>query len=205
MLNDIKKSINAHYIKLEGENKITAVLLPLIKKNNEFHILIEVRSSNLNSQPGEVCLPGGKKEDGELPILSALRETTEELNLKESQIEIFGGIDTIITPFNLIVHPFVGYLEIDNIDEIKCNKDEVDHVFTVPLQFFIDNTPKVYDIKNHFKFPSNFPFKKIPKEENYPWKKGIYPVYFYEYDEYIIWGITAKIINNFLSIIKGLS
>ena len=205
MLNDIKKSINAHRIKLEGKNKITAVLLPLIKKNDELHILFEMRSFNLKSQPGEVCLPGGKKEDGELPILSALRETKEELNLKENQIEIYGGIDTIITPFNLIIHPFVGCLDIDDIKEIKYSKDEVDHIFTVPLQFFIDNSPAIYYVKNDFKFSSDFPFRKIPEKENYPWKEGTYSVGFYEYDGYIIWGITAKIVNNFVNIIKGLS
>lgn len=127
------------------------------------------------------------------------------MNLEEIQIEILGGIDTIVTPFNLVVHPYVGFLELDDIDEINCNKDEVDHIFTIPLQYFINNKPEVYNIKNYFEFPLDFPYEKIPKEKDYPWKEGIYPICFYEYGDYIIWGITAKIINNFIDIIKGLS
>ena len=39
-----------------------AVLVPLIEKDGEFHILFEVRSPKLKSQPGEVCFPGGAVE-----------------------------------------------------------------------------------------------------------------------------------------------
>ncbi|MBN2261238.1 MAG: CoA pyrophosphatase [Clostridiales bacterium] len=206
MLNNIKNSISNHYIKPEGKNKVSAVLLPLITVDDEIHILFEVRSHKLNTQPGEICLPGGgKKEDGELPILSALRETMEELNILENQIEIYGGVDTIITPFNLIVHPFVGYLKITDLDSIKYSKDEVDHIFTVPLNFFTEKEPTIYDIKNNFDLPENFPYNKIPKGINYTWKEGHYPVHFYEYNGYVIWGITARIVYNFTHIIKGLS
>ncbi|GAA3326482.1 hypothetical protein GCM10020331_062580 [Ectobacillus funiculus] len=31
------------------------------KKENEIHVLFEVRSLQLRRQPGEICFPGGKK------------------------------------------------------------------------------------------------------------------------------------------------
>ena len=159
----------------------------------------------MNSQPGEICLPGGKRENDELPIISALRETTEELNIKESQIEIFGGISPIITPFNLVIYPFIGKIHLNSIEDINYNKDEVDHIFLIPLQYFIDHKATVYKIKNKMGFPDDFPFDRIPNGKDYNWKEGYYIISFYEYNDYVIWGITAKIINNFIDIIKGLS
>jgi len=205
MYEEIKKIIINHQVLPEGNNKITAVLLPLIQVNDETHILFEKRSYTLNTQPGEICLPGGKREDGELPILSAHRETMEELNLDENQIEIYGGIDPVVTPFNLIIYPFVGSLVATKIEDIKYNKDEVDHVFSVPLSYFMKNPPKKYMIKNKMIFPDDFPFDKIPNNKNYSWRDSTYSVIFYEYNGYVIWGLTAKIINNFIDIIKGLS
>ncbi len=205
MLSDIKKIIKSHAIQPEGPYKITAVLLPLVFLEGELHLLFEVRNLEMKTQPGEVCFPGGKKEDGEMPILSALRETVEELGLPENKIEIFGGIDTIVTPFNMIVHPFVGSLLIEDLEELRINPAEVDHVFTVPLRFFEENEPQIHHGENRFAFDEAFPYEKIPFGESYPWKVGRYPVHFYTYGGRVIWGITARITRNFISIIKGLS
>ena len=37
----------------------------------------------------------------------------------------------------------------------------------------------------------NFPFDKVPGGKEYPWARGEYEVLFYEYDDRIIWGLTA--------------
>jgi len=41
----------------------------------------------------------------------------------------------------------------------------------------------------------------IQKGRDYPWGKGQYPVYFYTYEDKIIWGLTARIINNFVNLL----
>src|SRR5690625_2585093 len=63
-----------------------AVLIPLIENENETHILFEIRSANLRSQPGDICFPGGKidKEDRG-PRHAAIRETSEELGILRSE------------------------------------------------------------------------------------------------------------------------
>jgi 8-oxo-dGTP pyrophosphatase MutT (NUDIX family) len=73
----------------------------------------------LNTQPGEICFPGGGIEKNETPMKSSIRETCEELNIDESNIRVIGSTDYIITPFNLILYPFVGILE--NIDFKNIN------------------------------------------------------------------------------------
>ena len=39
----------------QEKDKVSAVLIPLIKKNDGYHILFEVRSNKLSQQPGEIC------------------------------------------------------------------------------------------------------------------------------------------------------
>ena len=58
-----------------------AVILPVVDLDDGKgpQILYEVRASDLDRQPGEVCFPGGQIEAGETPLEAALRETEEEL------------------------------------------------------------------------------------------------------------------------------
>ena len=48
----------------------------------------------------------------------------------------------------------------------------------------------------------DFPYDRIPNKKNYKFAVGKYQVLFYEYKNYVIWGITAQILRSFLNIIK---
>ncbi len=80
---------------------------------------------------------GGKVEPGETPEYAALREAQEELNLEPNFVKIIGPSDYLVTPFNDLIYSFVGFLEVD-LEEIKPN-DEVESVFTVPLEYFFNS------------------------------------------------------------------
>ncbi|MGM0378177.1 MAG: NUDIX hydrolase [Bacillota bacterium] len=182
-----------------------SVLIPLIKVNNKTHLLFEQRSYHLNSQPGDICFPGGKKENNETPSYSALRETIEELNLKEDNIEIFNCLGEIYTPFNYKIHIYIGHIKNIKYKDINFNKQEVQNIFTVPLENLLNTSFEKYNLKTKFIIPRDFPYKKIENGEDYNFKTGNYEVYFYEHNKKIIWGITGKILNIFLKNIKGLS
>ena len=62
-----------------------AVLVPVVEWNGKLHLLFEVRSDALRRQPGEVCFPGGRMEEGESPTQCALRETEEELAIPRAR------------------------------------------------------------------------------------------------------------------------
>ena len=49
----------------------------------------------MQSQPGEVCFPGGHVERGENPRDTALRETFEEIGVPIERIEVIGQGDTL--------------------------------------------------------------------------------------------------------------
>lgn len=185
-----------------GIERNYSVLVPLIEINNKIHILFEVRSKNLKTQPGEISFPGGMVEEGEEFSEAAIRETCEELNINNSNIKLIGELDYIVTPFNISIYPYLAIIENIDLDEINFNKDEVESILTVPLDYFLNNNPLKYSLYINPNPEDNFPFHLIPKGKAYNWRTGTYSVYFYEYLDNIIWGITARITKNFIDIIK---
>ncbi len=187
--------------KHEGIQREYAVLIPLIEVDDNYHVLFEKRASHLNSQPSDICFPGGKIEFGENSKAAAIRETCEELNLSMDQIRLIGQADMIITLTNIIIHPYIAILDNVDIGEIMYSKDEVESIFTVPLDHFITHKAEHHELGSEFVFKEDFPFSKIENGKDYKWFKPKYPVLFYHYDDKVIWGITARILNNFINII----
>lgn len=168
-----------------------AVMIPLIKKEDGFHILFEVRSGKLEHQPGEICFPGGRREGKESALETAVRETEEELLLQRKNIRVYGELDYVLTGSNRRIDACLGEL----LDyQGQYSEAEVASVFTVPLSFFQQQKPESYQNKMVIRLTDDFPFEKIPNGKNYPWAKGNHEVLFYEYDDRIIWGLTAKIL-----------
>ncbi|MEH7222640.1 CoA pyrophosphatase [Bacillus sp. JJ1566] len=184
-----------------GEFKRFSILLPIIKKDNEAHILFEVRSSQLRRQPGEICFPGGKMDPTDKDEKhTAIRETMEELGLKENDITEVSPLDYFVSPFGTIIYPFVGV--INNPDEIRPNPDEVGEVFTVPLSFFLSNPPQIFKLKFRVEPEENFPFNDIIGGENYQWQIRGMDECFYYYEDRVIWGLTAGILKHFIEVIE---
>ncbi|KAF6078883.1 nudix hydrolase 7 [Phyllostomus discolor] len=101
-----------------------SILLPLLVKEGELHLLFTLRSEKLRRSPGEVCFPGGKRDPTDVDdVATALREAEEET-------------DTLITPV-------VGF--IDHDFQAQPNPDEVKNVFLVPLEYFL--RPRAYHQK----------------------------------------------------------
>ncbi|MCT4507502.1 MAG: CoA pyrophosphatase [Tepidibacter sp.] len=178
-----------------------SVLIPLIQKDSDTFILFEVRSKNLNTSPSEISFPGGKFDTSDITLeRTVIRETCEELGLSKNNISIITPLNILVTPFNMLIHPFLG--TIDNYNNININISEVDHTFLVPLDFFINTTPKSYKHTIQIHPCSDFPYDLIPNGQNYKFKEGVYDTLIYEYKNYVIWGITARIIKDFIDTIK---
>ncbi|MCL5057836.1 MAG: CoA pyrophosphatase [Actinobacteria bacterium] len=124
----------------ESAHPLSAVLLPLVNEGGREYVLFEVRSQNLNRQPGEICFPGGKVENGERtdPLVAAIRETSEELGIAGREIEVLGPLDILVTPLETMVYPYVGRIDISHI---RPNPKEVERVFLVPVHFFLETPP----------------------------------------------------------------
>ncbi len=180
----------------------SAVLLPLVMKDNQICIIFEKRADNIH-QPGEVSFPGGRIDaDDAGPEQAAVRETCEELGLHLSDIEVIAPLDIMVSPFNVIVYPYLA--QINSRRALCPNPDEVAEVFYVPLDFFLNYEPMRKSIYLTVGGASeDFPFEIIPQGKNYPFRKGVLPQFFYLWEDYVIWGLTARIINHFVGLIRN--
>src|SRR6056297_2950079 len=179
-LEDIKKKLFNHQPRPLGIKNIYSVLIPLIYIEGELSLLYETRALSLSKQPGEVSFPGGMVEKNESYLEAAKRETGEELNISTKKIDIIKKGDYFISPYNFIIHSFIGVLNVD-FNLINFSRDEVDNLFTVPVDFLVQNKPQVHYAEILTSTEDGFPYELIPNGKKYKWKKGKYPIYFYNY------------------------
>ncbi|WP_317852355.1 NUDIX hydrolase [Paraclostridium sp. AKS81] len=118
----------------------------------------------------------------------------------DSNIEIVSELDLFLSPADIIIHTFVGFIH--DLESLNPNIDEVDHIFLVPLSHLLENDPLRYKNEVRVVPNKNFPYDLIPNKENYKFKSGNYDSLFYKYNDYVIWGITGKILENFLNLVK---
>lgn len=201
---NIVAKLKNHQPSILGEEnfKKYAVLLPLIDMEEETHILFEVRSMDLRSQPGDICFPGGKVDtDDKTTTHTAIRETSEELGIFETDVYDVFPLDYMVSDFGRMIYPYVGRLKGD-IKKITPNKDEVEEVFTVPLSYFLKTEPKKYKVHYEVMPEDNFPYDLIMGGENYDWRTRQLDELFYKYNGKVIWGLTAKILTHFVELLQ---
>lgn len=202
-LDDIFQKLKNRQPSILGKEKSKqyAVLLPLVNTNNETHILFEVRSMKMRSQPGDVCFPGGRMDEEDLDEqYCAIRETSEELGINSTFIRDVTPLDYIASEYGSIIYPFVG--KITTLESMELNKDEVEEVFTVPLSYFLQTKPEKYKVDIQIVPERNFPFDLIHGGEDYNWRTRQMDEHFYKYEDRVIWGLTAKIITHFIRLLK---
>ncbi|MFO7820402.1 MAG: CoA pyrophosphatase [Halanaerobacter sp.] len=211
-LDDLKARLNDKGI-IGKERKYfnSAVLIPLLKIDNEPHLLFQRRAEEI-SQPNEICFPGGeydKRLDGDYKE-TALRETREELGIKEDSINLLGKLGTIVVPVGLSIDAFVAEVDIANLEELKLNYDEVVEVFTISLAYFKDNEPQKhylevkmhpYDFNQEGEKVTLLPVEEygLPKRYSTPWSGRRRNIFIYPTEKGVIWGITAELITELIN------
>ncbi len=193
-LSGIREKLKDRPVGVIGKRKEYAVLVPLIEKDGEASLLLEVRSKDIR-QPGDVCFPGGRVEEGESFQETALRETEEEIGISASDIEVYGPFDAMLEVNRIRMHTTVGRLPEDWKDKISTDS-EVAEIFTVPLRFFKENEPDYYRGRI-IQDTEGFPYEKHGIDPNYKWRDAWQDLYFWHWEGHTIWGLTAAIIKWF--------
>ncbi|XP_045674706.1 peroxisomal coenzyme A diphosphatase NUDT7 isoform X1 [Phyllostomus hastatus] len=122
-----------------------SILLPLLVKEGELHLLFTLRSEKLRRSPGEVCFPGGKRDPTDVDdVATALREAQEEVGLHPQQVEVVCCLVPHVFDTNTLITPVVGFIDPDF--QAQPNPDEVKNVFLVPLEYFL--RPRAYHQKH---------------------------------------------------------
>jgi 8-oxo-dGTP pyrophosphatase MutT (NUDIX family) len=204
----IEAAVRGHVPRPIGRYGYSAVLIPLVDKGGELHVLYEVRSDELKKQPGEIAFPGGKMEKGETPEQTAVRETCEELLVPESAVRLIAQLDYIISYSSFTMYSCLGEIDADALTA-EPNRAEVKETFLVPLSFFLGNEPDVYVNRVAPIIAEGFPLEKIHFKDGYSWREGkaTVPIYTWPDPELgadrVIWGLTARLTYRFVELITG--
>lgn len=186
-------------------NEFSVVIL-LHYVNGEPCILYEVRSEHMDRQPGETCLPGGERDEGETAEECAFRELYEETGISQENTELITEMDNLVTYAGIILHPYiVRYTgsESDFSKELILNPNEVKHTFSVPISFLERATPKIYDMGVRIDKTKDFPYREVKMNPDYSWRTGNVKVPVINYKDEVIWGLTARITLHFIRTLQG--
>ena len=169
-----------------------AVLIPLLQKADGLHLLYEIRASSLHHHRNEVCFPGGRMEPEETALECALRETREELGLSADHMELIGPMDYTMHASGFPVFPYLVRLQPGWEDVLQLNADEVEEVFTIPLSYLRYNRPKTVRVERSY-----HTIDGLPEEDRVliecPPRLESSPVLFWDYEDKLLWGMTARI------------
>lgn len=193
----------------------SAILIPLFNRENQLHVLFEKRANAIR-QGGEVSFPGGEFDsikDRDLQE-TALRETTEEIGIEKDKIRLLGKLGTLVAPMGVAVDAYIAHLNIEDISRLPFDRTEVEKIFSLPLEYFLNNEPEEYNVRlevhpNEVDANGNelqlLPVKELglPKRYARPWTRGKHRILVYKTPEEVVWGITAEIIFEFSKIINN--
>jgi len=159
--------------------RCAAVLVPLIHREEAWHLLFTRRAERMLSHQGQVSFPGGACEPGEAtPEQTALREAEEEIGIRAEDVRLLGRLNTMITISSYRVTPVVGVLPWPYV--FRVQNSEVARVFTIPLLWLAEPA-------NRWEFP-------IPGQA-----RSL--IAFHPYDGELLWGATARMTVDFLTML----
>ena len=158
----------------------SAVLLPVYHKQGQYYILFTKRTETVRNHKGQISFPGGAyQEQDRTLVATALRECTEEIGLIADKVEVLGELDDIATTTSsYIISPFVVLIPCPY--QFKIDREEVDEIIEVPISALMD--------------------RGCLRKETEIIDSEAVTSYFYHYQGKVIWGATAKILNQFLDI-----
>jgi len=168
-------------IDLTGETSLVcaAVLIPLLRQDDEWHLLFTRRTDKVESHKGQVSFPGGACDEGETtPEETALREANEEIGIDPHKVRVLGHITNMITVTSFRVTPVVGVIEWPTV--LRLGKDEVERVFTIPLNWLAQK-------------PNRWEFSMPGRNRSL--------IVYQPYDGELLWGATARMTVDFLKVI----
>jgi 8-oxo-dGTP pyrophosphatase MutT (NUDIX family) len=160
--------------------RMGGVLLLLFPRDNALTVPLILRPTYRGVHSGQVAFPGGGREDGDPDIIAtALREAHEEIGIDPQTVEVLGQLSPLyVYPSNYLVHPVVGWT--DREPELVIDEHEVAQLILAPLTELLDPASRQSDIWQLRGRTATVPFFRI--------------------QEQIIWGATAMMLSEFLSL-----
>jgi len=175
---------NVNRISKEGDFVHAAVMM-IFKESGQDYSLLFIKRSESDRDPfsGHMAFPGGRMESADKSKLeTAIRETYEEVGINiNSSGRILGSIDDVNPnnprARNYIVTPYLSVLKEEVV--LRPDLNEVEKAIWVPMHHLSDD--------------KNTQVRIIERDGREV------KDYAYNYEQYIIWGMTGRILHQFLS------
>ncbi|WP_291727434.1 NUDIX hydrolase [Bernardetia sp.] len=185
------KELSFQY-KERKKTRIAAVLMLLYPYQDEdgnekfdwkMPLVLRPQYEGIHNHGGQIGLPGGgREEQDENLMMTAIRETQEEIGVIVPKTNILGSLsDLYIPPSDSMVTPFVGFMR--EKPSFIPDPKEVDRIIEAPLSSLKD------------------PNLRMQKQVTLPNKITIDVPYFAVNDD-SIWGATAMMLSEFLHLIE---
>ncbi|MEO1653115.1 MAG: CoA pyrophosphatase [Bacteroidota bacterium] len=158
------------------------VLILLYPEGNKLYFPLILRPEDTGVHSGQVALPGGKRDEEDQDIIhTALREAWEEVGVDVQRAQVLGQLSEIyIPPSNFLVSPTIAAIKERPVFNPSIH--EVAQLILVDLEEFRYNNGKQM------------------KEVTARYMKSTVPCY--ELNGHTVWGATAMILSEFLSILE---
>lgn len=158
-----------------------SVLIPFYFQSDKLSIIFMKRPDYQGVHGGQISFPGGAKDsEDESDLQTALRETEEEIGVKKDDIEVWGRLKVENTRVSKYwVHPFIGIIPSPYCFQPSAN--EVERLIIIPFDHLLNS--------------DNF------SVESFNWEGQSYMTYIFTYKADKIWGLTARILYNFITLL----
>jgi 8-oxo-dGTP pyrophosphatase MutT (NUDIX family) len=144
-------------------------------------LVLTRRTEAVDNHRGQISLPGGSMDPGEDAAAAALREAWEELAVDPAPLEVLGELSPLyIPPSGFCIYPVVAYAA--GRPDFEPNPGEVAEVLEVSLAHLLD--PATRD------------------EEIWPIRGVDVRVPFYQVGHHKVWGATAMVLCELLTLIQ---
>jgi 8-oxo-dGTP pyrophosphatase MutT (NUDIX family) len=158
------------------------VVILLYEEEGVLKFPLTKRPDYLGTHGGQISLPGGKAEQGETQIETALREAEEEIGIPRNAIEVIGTLsEFFVIPSNFMVTPVVGYLK-QAYQFIPDPKEVVKILHGSIDELIKPDAVKVKEIMAARMFPMQAPHFEIEGE--------------------VVWGATAMMLNELRMVLR---
>ena len=151
-----------------------AVLIGLVERAAGLSVILTRRADTLRRHTGQIALPGGRRDPGETPWQTALREAHEEIGLEPRFVSVAGLSTPYRTGTGFLITPVVGFVRPGFT--LEANPAEVADIFETPFGFLMDPA----NLEEHE--------RELPNGERRRF-------YAYTHEDRFIWGATAGMLR----------
>jgi 8-oxo-dGTP pyrophosphatase MutT (NUDIX family) len=159
---------------VDGPLTPAAVLIALVERDAGLSVILTRRSDTLRRHTGQIALPGGRRDPGETPWQTALREAHEEIGLEPRFVSPVGLSTPYRTGTGYLITPVVGFVRPGF--SLTANPDEVAEIFETPFGFLMDPA----NLEEHERALPNGETRRF---------------YAYTHEDRFIWGATAGMLR----------